>query len=338
MWLDRIAGHSTPDRGLSPIPQRSSSASPLSPNRPNSRPGISRPGSSLSALVTPSPSASTTSLPTVARVPEESTLKQNAITSPRPSDVADPLDVLNGIIKKYNVGSQSESPVRESSPVKPALLVEDIDFEGLSLEDFIQKPETKRVVNGGIGPQTIQQFEKERDKFQELHSAISGCDDVSKSVEIYLSDFQNELGVVSAEIETLQTRSVQLNAMLGNRRNVERLLGPAVEEISVSPAAVRMIAEGPIDENWVKALNEFETRTASIDAKIASSSSTKAIDDVRPLLEDVKKKVSLFEYTYMRILIHLSRPWREFEIIWSPKSALCGLRTSMLKSSSNSAW
>lgn len=258
-------------------------------------------------------------------------MKQNATTSPRPLDVADPLDVLNGIIKKYNVGSQSENPAREPSAVKPALLVEDIDFEGLSLEDFVQKPETKRAVNGEIGPQTIQQFEKERDKFQELHSAISGCDDVSKSVEMYLNDFQNELGAVSAEIETLQTRSVQLNAMLGNRRNVEQLLGPAVEEISISPAAVRMIAEGPIDENWVKALNEFETRTASIDAKIASSSSTKAIDDVRPLLEDVKKKVSLFENTYMRILIHNYRPWRESEIIWFLKYALYGLRTSMLK-------
>ncbi|KAL4780900.1 Sac2 family-domain-containing protein [Aspergillus varians] len=286
MWLDRIAGHSTPDRGPSPIPPRSSSY--LSPNRQSSRPGISRPGSSLSTLV--SPSASTASLPTVARVPEESTLKQNATTSTRPSDVADPLEVLSGIIKKNNVESRTGSPAQDSNVTKPALLVEAIDFGGLSLEDFVQKPEPKRVLNGDIGAQTIQQFEKERDKFQDLHSAISGCDDVSKSVEMYLNDFQNELGAVSAEIETLQSRSVQLNSMLVNRRNVEQLLGPAVEEISISPAAVRIIAEGPIDENWVKALNEFETRTASIEAKIASSSSTKAIDDVRPLLEDVKKK------------------------------------------------
>ncbi|KAL4911312.1 hypothetical protein BDW74DRAFT_164848 [Aspergillus multicolor] len=285
MWLDRIAGHSTPDRALSPIPQRSSSH--LSPNRPNGRPGLSRPGSSLSALV--SPNASTTSLPTVARVPEESTLKQNA-TGSRPSNVADPLKVLDGIIKKQNVVSKPENAAQEPGPVKPTQLVEDIDFGGLSLEDFLQKPESNRTAKSDVNAQTIQQFEKERDKFQDLHNAISGCDDVSKSVEMYLSDFQNELGAVSAEIETLQTRSVQLNAMLENRRNVEQLLGPAVEEISVSPSVVRMIAEGPIDENWVKALNEFETRTASIEAKIASSSSTKAIDDVRPLLEDVKKK------------------------------------------------
>ncbi|KAL4866297.1 hypothetical protein BDV12DRAFT_210639 [Aspergillus spectabilis] len=291
MWLDRIASHSTPsgpqfDRSSSPIPPRSSSR--LSPHLQSSRPGLSRPGSSLSALL--SPNASSTSLPTISRVPEEPTLKQNATAGTRSSEVADPLEVLNGIMKKQNGEPRIDSSAQESTSVKPTQLVEDIDFAGLSLEEYVRKPEPTKIVSSDIGTQTIQQFEKERDKFQDLHSAISGCDDVSKSVEMYLTDFQNELGAVSAEIETLQTRSVQLNAMLGNRRNVEQLLGPAVEEISISPATVRMIAEGPIDERWVKALNEFETRTASIEAKIASSSSTKAIDDVRPLLEDLKKK------------------------------------------------
>jgi hypothetical protein len=114
---------------------------------------------------------------------------------------------------------------------------------------------------------------------------------VLKSVESYLSDFQTELGVVSAEIETLQSRSVQLNAKLENRRNVERLLGPAVEDISISPRTVRLIAEGPIDENWVKALNEVEARSASIDK--SSTSSVKAAQDVKPLLADLKNKVLL---------------------------------------------
>lgn len=110
-----------------------------------------------------------------------------------------------------------------------------------------------------------------------------------KSVESYLNDFQNELGAVSAEIESLQARSIQLNAKLENRRNVERLLGPAVEEISISPKAVRAIVDGPIDENWVKALNEVEARSASIEK---SSASIKALDDLRPLLADLKTKVT----------------------------------------------
>lgn len=118
-----------------------------------------------------------------------------------------------------------------------------------------------------------------------------GCDEVSQSVELYLNDFQTELGAVSAEIESLQSRSVQLSAMLENRRNVERLLGPAVEEISISPKAVRLIAEGPIDENWVKALNEIEVRSASIEAKALGS--TQVLEDVQPLLSNIKNKVSL---------------------------------------------
>lgn len=175
------------------------------------------------------------------------------------------------------------------------MLVESIDFDGLSLEEFattLDPTATRKSLGSEISAQTIHQFEQERDKFQDLHTSISGCDDVSRSVELYLNDFQTELGAVSAEIETLQTRSSQLNAMLENRRNVEKLLGPAVEEISVSPKAIRTIAEGPMDENWVRALNEIDARTTSIEAKAISSAGMKAIEDVRPLLTDLKNRVS----------------------------------------------
>ncbi|XHF97991.1 hypothetical protein AWENTII_001564 [Aspergillus wentii] len=288
MWLDRISGHSTPsgtpldNRSYSPSPRRSSH---LSPGPQNTRPGSGRQGSSLSILLTPSDSS--TSLSATAR---GSGLKPSAARS-RPSDVVDPLEVLNGIIGKHKGGtSDADAPI-QAAEVKPTRLVETIEFGNLSLEEFVTKEdEPRRIANTDAGAQTIEQFEKERDKFQDLHSAITGCDDVSKSVEMYMGDFQNELGAVSAEIETLQTRSVQLNAMLENRRNVEQLLGPAVEEISISPRAVRLIAEGPIDENWVKALNEMDTRATSIEAKVTSSGSAKSVEDVLPLLSDIRKK------------------------------------------------
>ncbi|KAH1492297.1 hypothetical protein LV164_000774 [Aspergillus fumigatus] len=293
MWLDRISGHSTPSgvpldsRSNSPAPRRSSSL--LSPAPPNNRPSPNRQGSSLSVLLTPSDS--TTSLPATARGVNGSVLKQGAAKS-RPSDVADPLEVLKDIIGKQKADVETNECLKASAPeAKPLHLVETIDFGDLSLEEFVsQVGEPRRATSADVSAQTLQQFEKEKDKYQELHAAITSCDDVSKSVEVYLNDFQSELGAVSAEIETLQTRSVQLNAMLENRRKVEQLLGPAVEEISISPRAVRMIAEGPIDENWVKALNEIEARMTSIEAKVSGSSSTKAIEDVRPLLNDIKNK------------------------------------------------
>lgn len=296
MWLDRISGHSTPSgvplgsRSNSPAPRRSSSL--LSPAPPNNRPSPNRQGSSLSVLLTPSDS--TTSLPATARGVNGSVLKQGAAKS-RPSDVADPLEVLKDIIGKQKADVETNECLKASAPeAKPLHLVETIDFGDLSLEEFVsQVGEPRRATSADVSAQTLQQFEKEKDKYQELHAAITSCDDVSKSVEVYLNDYQSELGAVSAEIETLQTRSVQLNAMLENRRKVEQLLGPAVEEISISPRAVRMIAEGPIDENWVKALNEIEARMTSIEAKVSGSSSTKAIEDVRPLLNDIKNKVSI---------------------------------------------
>ncbi|KAJ5085913.1 Vps52/Sac2 [Penicillium argentinense] len=268
------------------LPRRSSSQLSRSPY--NNRPGATSRTSSTSLLA--SPNDSTASLPGTARPANGLGIRQASGQRSRPAVVPDPLQVLNGIIRKEQ---QQQKDVPQLSGAWPDELVESIDFGTMSLEEFVAKPDpppTRTSASRDANRQTVKQFEQERDKFQELHTSIAGCDDVSKSVEIYLNDFSNELGAVSAEIETLQTRSTQLNAMLENRRNVERLLGPAVEEISISPKAVRTIAEGPMDENWVRALNEIDTRTTSIEAKAASSTGFKAIEDIRPLLINVKDK------------------------------------------------
>lgn len=66
-----------------------------------------------------------------------------------------------------------------------------------------------------------------------------------------------------------------------------------MEEISISPKAVKVIADGPIDENWMKALNELEARAATIEAKSSGSNNIKAVEDVKPLLTDIKNKVGI---------------------------------------------
>lgn len=103
--------------------------------------------------------------------------------------------------------------------------------------------------------------------------------------------FQQDLGAVSAEIETLQSRSTAMNTRLENRKVVEKLLGPAVEEISVSPAVVLTITEGQIDSSWVKALDELDKRSKTIDGRLKDSQRTSAISDVKPMLDDLRNKV-----------------------------------------------
>lgn len=113
-------------------------------------------------------------------------------------------------------------------------------------------------------------------------------------MEDYLTGFQSDLGAVSAEIETLQSRSAALNTKLENRRVVEKLLGPAVEQIALPPAVVRKISEGPIDDGWIKALAEVEKRSRIINAKVEEQIKAKAVEDLKPLLEDLANRVGSF--------------------------------------------
>lgn len=133
--------------------------------------------------------------------------------------------------------------------------------------------------------------EEEKAKFEDLHRSIRACDDVLNSVEINLTSFQNDLAQVSAEIETLQARSTALSIRLENRKVVESGLGPIVEEISVSPAVVKKIVDGTIDEAWVRALAEVEKRSKAMDSKFKERRSVKGIHDLKPLLDNLINKV-----------------------------------------------
>lgn len=112
-------------------------------------------------------------------------------------------------------------------------------------------------------------------------------------METNLASFRNDLAAVSADIETLQARSTSLTVRLENRKAVEKGLGPIVEELSVSPLVVSKIAEGPIDDAWIKALAEVDKRSASFRKDAASSRPSKAMADLGPLLEKLVQKVVL---------------------------------------------
>lgn len=132
--------------------------------------------------------------------------------------------------------------------------------------------------------------ESEKDRFEDLHRSILACDDVLRSVQTSLTSFQQDLGAVSAEIETLQSRSTAMNTRVENRKVVEKLLGPAVEDVSIPPAVVTTIAEGPVDATWTKALHELEKRSRTFHARSKDSDQAKAAVDVKPLLDDLTSK------------------------------------------------
>jgi hypothetical protein len=110
------------------------------------------------------------------------------------------------------------------------------------------------------------------------------------SVETFLTGFQADLGAVSAEIESLQTRSSSLNSKLEKRRTVEKLLGPAVEDLSISPEVVRRIADGAVDDAWLRSLADFDRKSKALKAKTEEHQNVKAMQDLLPLVENLTNK------------------------------------------------
>ncbi|KAL9095235.1 MAG: hypothetical protein Q9165_002491 [Trypethelium subeluteriae] len=301
MWLNRSPAQ-TPSSSSPPPRDRPYSPATVSPRRSNhltpnplpQRPGLPSRASSLSLIS----NVSTENLHGPRRAPNGSSLKHELSISPS-LNVSNPLEVLEGILGTSLRKDEDEDEGKRGRMKKAAPLeqVQDVDFGGLSLQEFAAqgrpaRPSRPRTSTEAYvdSAHTISGFEKERDNFEELHRSILACDDVLKSVETYLMSFQKDLGTVSAEIETLQTRSTTLNTKMENRKRVEKVLGPAVEDVVLSPVVVKKINEGPIDEAWVKALDEVERRFRIIEGKSKDDKRILAADDLRPLLENLVNK------------------------------------------------
>ncbi|KIX04018.1 uncharacterized protein Z518_07571 [Rhinocladiella mackenziei CBS 650.93] len=283
MWLDRLtAGQATPSGSLTPPSSRPYSPIPrknahLTPQRTGLGLSASRSSTSLDL-------SANTSTASLTSPPKNPNVSSSRFEQRPPADVPDPLKALRDIL-----GTSVDDADTASGSVAPGKSKDgDIDFGGLGLQEFVDRDVTSQLeaVNSAVHVPA----KENRQKYEDFHNSIAECDQVLKTVETYLTNFKAELGQVSAEIENLQARSIQLNAKVDNRRNVEKLLGPAVEDISLSPFTVRSVVEGPIDENFIKALNEVEARSIMVEAKEMKSEPVKATQDVRPLLEDLKAK------------------------------------------------
>ncbi|KAG6005859.1 hypothetical protein E4U21_007567 [Claviceps maximensis] len=293
MWLDRLAGgpssasgQSTPQpgsRSYSPLPRRTNTT--LSPYVTSQRSGHSPRDSSLSLVS----NDSSLSLLSQSRRTNGSALRQS-VTIP---NVNDSLETLRRVLtssKEAGVNGE-ESQNSQSSSITENDLDLEVDFGGLSLKELVMSQVPDDTESAPRQRQNVEEYQKERTTFESLHRSITACDDVLNSVEINLANFRNDLASVSADIESLQERSAALNRRLQNRKDVEKALGPLVEELSLSPEFISKISIGQLDESWVKILCELDRRTATYDKKSSSETRlNKASAELGPLLEKLTLK------------------------------------------------
>ena len=150
MWgLDRFSGHSTPsgspppqNRSYSPAPRRPSHLGPGLAGRPPYSPRSS------SFNVSGKYNSSTTSLNSP-RLPNGSGLKQQ-ITPP--ADFTNPLKLLEEIVGRPIFDEDERHGEEDQSRLeKPAELVEDVDFGGRTIHDFLEDGD-ERFGIGNIDP------------------------------------------------------------------------------------------------------------------------------------------------------------------------------------------
>lgn len=70
---------------------------------------------------------------------------------------------------------------------------------------------------------------------------------------------------------------------------MEGHLGPIVDDIVLSPAIIHRISEGEINDAWVKALIEFDSKFAPLSD--LEKRGIKAVEDVKPQFELLKTRV-----------------------------------------------
>ena len=145
MWLDRLSGHSTPSSGSPPPPQnRSHSPGPRRPNflaPEHRRPSFTPRSSSLN----PGPRSTQTPASLHSpRLPSGSNLKQQV---PSPANAVDPLNVLEDIIGRPIQKEAVKNELKDSKAELERLtqVVEEVDFNGLSLHAFIEATDRKAV-------------------------------------------------------------------------------------------------------------------------------------------------------------------------------------------------
>ncbi|POS85525.1 hypothetical protein EPUL_001193, partial [Erysiphe pulchra] len=272
MWLDRLAGHSTTPAASSG-PARSQKVNYLLPNSTLRPPRTS----SLSVH-----SNDSTGSLLASKTTDDSCQKHPLANT----DEKVPLQVLQQILKLSDYEKICHSLKENHGEIDHDKLVDDIDFGGLNLQE-IASISISVIEQDLTNSETTKEFEKDKASLEELHNAILACDEVLSSVESNLVTFRDDLAQVSIDIETIQTRSTTLSISLDNRKNVEQILGPIVEEISIPPAIIKKIVDGPINEAWVKSLAEVEKKSKSLDLKTKDRWNIKGIINLKPLLESL---------------------------------------------------
>jgi len=122
----------------------------------------------------------------------------------------------------------------------------------------------------------------------ELHSEIKACDGILANMETLLGGFQQELGNIGKEIQSLQDKSTIMNFQLKNRMSAQNQMSAVIDGALVSPKLIRKICDAEINEAWIGYVTDLNNKMAFI--RSHHGKSIQIFREVIPELEKLRLK------------------------------------------------
>ncbi|KAI8388434.1 Sac2 family-domain-containing protein [Radiomyces spectabilis] len=158
---------------------------------------------------------------------------------------------------------------------------------GMDLREYALQIEKERA---SVQKQLENDYVARTQTFVDLHAEIESCDQVLERMEELLNVFQSDLGNISGEIQSLQTRSSEMSIRLKNRKAVEARLGKSLRAMVIPPFVIKKITESDVDEVWLQYLLGINKQMRFVKAN--QNRPIKALRNVGPELEKLRLKAA----------------------------------------------
>ncbi|CAH8638311.1 unnamed protein product [Schistosoma mattheei] len=147
-----------------------------------------------------------------------------------------------------------------------------------------------------------------------LHNQIISCDAILERIENILTNFHEDLGAISTEIQDLQSKSLQMNTRLQNRQVVRSNLSQFLSDMAIPEELIRHIMYTPVTEQ------EFLENLHELNHKMNFSSEQSMVDyksfnDVSVLLKKLRiKAVTKIREFLLGKIYSLRKPLTNYQV------------------------
>jgi hypothetical protein len=183
-----------------------------------------------------------------------------------------------------------------------------------SIKDYISEAENLSTLHGNLKRCDEYLLKLEQARVLRLRASALGFEPEPLTLAQKLGHFQRNLGDISKEIRELQSKSLQGNTRLRNRKQAESLLANFVDGISIPPKLASHICDSEVNDAYLDYIMTLRSKFTFMDTDMARISAAAA--EVAPELEKLRlKAISKVRESLLSKMSMLAKPNTNFQIL-----------------------